>query len=654
MSVHSEINQLLLESANLPVRLRRAVDESLRLLGASGAMLYLIDEEAGELLWAYEAGFQTSGDLGWVRAIRFPVGVGLFGRAIAENRPQRTDDYRADNQFVHAPLLDRFAIELDIASVATAPVVGVAGPLGAIGAFSNERARFDDHSLAMLQVLAAHAALAIDNANLIEQLERSREELSSRADDLAESEERYRFLIDRAPDLIWTVDENERLTFLNDRVESLLGYEASELLGHAVFDLVHDESIEEIRRRWTGGQTDPTVEQTYRFYLRHRDGHPVPVELRSVGVIVDGELRGFQGSLRDETQREQLERDLRESEQRYRVLVEHSPDLITAVDTQGRISYVSGRSDLFLGARPEELVGRPAWELVDPSTRQVMLDAWRRRDIEPEIEQEYRVNLVHRDGRLVPVEIRSLGVVVDDVFVGSQSSIRDMSERDRLERELRRQEAELVSSQERAKLAQELHDSVTQALFSMTLTTRSAEMLLERDPPRAVEKLAELRQLASDALAEMRALIFELRPGSLDKDGLFVALRKHAAAVQGRTGLPVAVETTCDDEERLPPGIEESLYRIGQEALHNVVKHARAKEARIALTREEGGVRLAISDDGTGFDPLNVPSGHLGLEGMRTRAERIGAQFSVTSTPGQGSRVDVVVPTSLAPVRLAQ
>jgi signal transduction histidine kinase len=257
-----------------------------------------------------------------------------------------------------------------------------------------------------------------------------------------------------------------------------------------------------------------------------------------------------------------------------------------------------------------------------------MLDAWRQRAHEPEVEQEYRVNLVHRDGHLVPVEIRSVGVVVDRVFVGSQSSIRDMSERDRMERDLRRQEAELAASQERAKLAQELHDSVTQALFSMTLTTRSAEMLLQRDPPRAVEKLAELRQLATDALAEMRALIFELRPGSLDQDGLVVALRKHAAAVQGRTGLPVTVETTWDEEERLPPGVEESLY-------------------------DDGGVRLSVTDDGAGFDPASIPSGHLGLEGMRTRAERLGGRFSIASAPGQGARIEVLVPSAVAVARRA-
>jgi signal transduction histidine kinase len=174
-------------------------------------------------------------------------------------------------------------------------------------------------------------------------------------------------------------------------------------------------------------------------------------------------------------------------------------------------------------------------------------------------------------------------------------------------------------------------------------------MLLTKDPSRVGEKLTELRGLATDALAEMRALIFELRPGALDQDGLLLALRKHAAAVQGRTGLPVSVETTVElDDPRLPPGVEESLYRIAQEALHNVVKHAKATETRIEISRDADGLRLKVIDNGRGFDPSKIPSGHLGVEGMRTRAERIGGRLEITSARGEGSTIEVVVPDGVS------
>ena len=255
-----------------------------------------------------------------------------------------------------------------------------------------------------------------------------------------------------------------------------------------------------------------------------------------------------------------------------------------------------------------------------------------------------RLPFRHADGHDVLVEINGTGMTADGEFIGAHGAARDVSERDRLERDLRRQAGELAAGEERAHLARELHDSVTQALFSMTLVSRSVELLLDRDPDAARAQLAQLRDLQREALAEMRALIFELRPGNLEQDGLTRALRTHTAALQGRIGLPVVVESTLD--ERLPLPIEEVLYRISQEALHNVVKHAGARQVRLELGRIASGVRLRIADDGKGFDPSRVPDGHLGLAGMRARAEKIGARFSVKSEPGQGTTIEVVVPNA--------
>jgi signal transduction histidine kinase len=239
-----------------------------------------------------------------------------------------------------------------------------------------------------------------------------------------------------------------------------------------------------------------------------------------------------------------------------------------------------------------------------------------------------------------------IATTVEGRFAGAQGSIRDIRERERLEEDLRRQAAAIAANEERANLARELHDSVTQALFSMGLTARALELLLDRDPEAAKQKLAELRDLQKDALAEMRTLIFELRPQGLETDGLAQALRNHAAAVQSRTGLAVSVEVEHD--ERMPLDIEESLYRIAQEALHNVVKHANAQHARIVLRRAGREVRLAIEDDGIGFDPSLAPRGHLGLVGMRQRAERIGGELDIVQLPGGGTKVKVSLPLERA------
>jgi signal transduction histidine kinase len=237
-----------------------------------------------------------------------------------------------------------------------------------------------------------------------------------------------------------------------------------------------------------------------------------------------------------------------------------------------------------------------------------------------------------------------IATVSEGRFDGAHGSVRDISDRERLEADLRRQAVELASSDERAHLARELHDSVTQALFSMTLLTRSIELLLVKDPSAVVGKLASLRELQRDALAEMRSLIFELRPGSLEQEGLVHALRTHTAGVQGRIGLPIVFE--ADLAERLPIEVEDVLYRVAQEALHNIVKHASARQVRLGLTQTNGSVRLQVTDDGKGFDPAAVPDGHLGLAGMRARAEKVGAAFEVRSRPGSGTSIEIVVPVA--------
>ena len=258
------------------------------------------------------------------------------------------------------------------------------------------------------------------------------------------------------------------------------------------------------------------------------------------------------------------------------------------------------------------------------------------------MEQQLRVQTPLAGGGAMTAEINMIGTVSDGLFTGAHGSLRDITERERLAEDLRRRSAELAANEERASLARELHDSVTQALFSMGLTLRTIELLFDRDAEAARAKFAELRELQNDALAEMRTLIFELRPRGLETDGLAQALRNHATAVCGRTGLAITVEPTL--ETRLPLDTEEALYRIGQEALHNVVKHANATSANLTLRLDGTEIQMLVSDDGTGFDPTMVSGTKLGLIAMRQRAERLGGNVEIESEPGAGTRVNVTVP----------
>jgi PAS domain S-box-containing protein len=362
-------------------------------------------------------------------------------------------------------------------------------------------------------------------------------------------------------------------------------------------------------------------------------------------VDENGAFAGIHGATRDISDRDRLERELRESEERYRYLVASSPDLVWLTDAKGTLTFVSDAVRSMLGYEPSDLIGRHYVDIFAPSAKRDANVRFRWVASHPSAVHRMRLPFRHADGHDVLVEINGTGMMADGEFIGAHGAARDVSERDRLERDLRRQAGELAAGEERAHLARELHDSVTQALFSMTLVSRSVEMLLDRDPAAARTQLAQLRDLQREALAEMRALIFELRPGNLEQDGLARALRTHTAALQGRIGLPIVVESPLD--ERLPLPIEEVLYRISQEALHNIVKHASARQVRLELARIANGVRLRITDDGKGFDPTKVPDGHLGLAGMRARADKIGARLTVRSVTGEGTVIEVVVPNAV-------
>jgi signal transduction histidine kinase len=205
---------------------------------------------------------------------------------------------------------------------------------------------------------------------------------------------------------------------------------------------------------------------------------------------------------------------------------------------------------------------------------------------------------------------------------------------------LREQVEESAVAAERSRLARDLHDAVTQTLFSASVIAESLPRIWDRYPQQAQQGLKELRQLTRGALAEMRTLLLELRPVALTEKPLGELIRNLTDAAASRTRVPIALE--IENDALLPPNVQVILYRIAQEALNNIAKHADATCAAVHLNASAQGVVLKVRDDGSGFDSQRIPAGHFGISIMRERAQSIGGQIQIDSALNEGTQITVV------------
>ncbi|WP_329574681.1 GAF domain-containing sensor histidine kinase [Streptomyces sp. NBC_01361] len=203
---------------------------------------------------------------------------------------------------------------------------------------------------------------------------------------------------------------------------------------------------------------------------------------------------------------------------------------------------------------------------------------------------------------------------------------------------------ELTIAEERSRLAHELHDAVSQKLFSLRLTAQAAAALVDRDPSRAKGELQHVAELAAEAADELRAAVVELRPAALDEDGLIATLRTQIQVLDRAHSAHVTFD--CGGIRALPAAQEEAVLRVAQEALHNALRHSGAEHVRVTLDKRGPGAVLRVTDDGSGFEPKAVRHAgrHLGLVSMRDRSSGVGGRLTVESEPGKGTTIEMEVP----------
>ena len=353
----------------------------------------------------------------------------------------------------------------------------------------------------------------------------------------------------------------------------------------------------------------------------------------------------------------------RSTEERLASLFETVMDAIIAMGEDGRIFLFNQGAQKIFGYSAQEISGRP-FTLLMPS-RSVEAHHQRLRDFARAPETAWRMDERsevfgrRKDGSEFPAEASVskftlsghliFTVILHDITTRKQAEETLRRTHEELEQRVqertltvREQAQHLAALEERQRLARELHDSLSQALYGIALGTHTAREFLDADRGKVVEALDYVLALADAGLTEMRALIFDLRPESLELEGLVKALTKQVGAARARYDLETGMEL-CDEPD-VPLEAKEAVYRIAQEALNNTVKHASARRVSLRLCHGDESVVLEVSDDGVGFDPQTLRPGHLGLSSMRERAARLGGHLEIHSAPGSGTRVRAEFP----------
>lgn len=323
--------------------------------------------------------------------------------------------------------------------------------------------------------------------------------------------------------------------------------------------------------------------------------------------------------------------ELRESEARFRAIFDNAAVGIALMSLDRHILHINQTVERITGYSEAEM------QMINPSDLIIEADRHLDRELFQELIAGQRNQYLSekrylgKDGRLFWGRVNfSLvrGAASEPLYI--IGLIEDITEAKRAQ--------EAVVS-ERTRLARDLHDAVTQTLFSATLIADVVPDLWDMDQSEARRRLEELRQLTRGALAEMRTLLVELRPNALVEVPLPTLLRQLTESLTARARLNIQLHV--EGEHKLPADAQIALYRIAQEALNNVAKHAKATQALVTL-RLNGAARISVTDNGIGFDPEQFQPNHLGLKIMRERADAIGAKLTVDSEPGEGTQVTVV------------
>jgi PAS domain S-box-containing protein len=461
---------------------------------------------------------------------------------------------------------------------------------------------------------------------------------------LRESEERYRELFENSKDALYVHDLSGRYLSFNRAAERLSGYSREEILGKHFSNFVAPSYLRRVRENLCK-KLDEEGETTYEIDLVTKDRRRVPVEVKSRLIYENGEPVGVQGSVRDITERKRAD----DAHHRLALIVDSSDDAIIGKTLDGTIiSWNSGAEKIY-GYSAKEIIGSHVSVLI-PSDRGDELPKILDRVRRGESIKHYETIRRRKDGKLIDVSL-TISPIRDGnkKLVGASTIARDITNARQAEKALKTFSRRLIEAQEaeRQHIARELHDEIGQVLTAVRLNLQSLRSLEQASSVSLA--LDDSLAIVDGALECVRELSLNLRPSVLDNLGLTSALRWYVDRYARRSGIVADLRNDLEDGRRLQMELETACFRIVQEALTNVVRHARATRVSVDLKRSNGNLELRIKDDGVGFDSQwllknAASSSALGLRGMQERTMALNGRLEIDSRPTFGTEIRVSFP----------
>ena len=467
-------------------------------------------------------------------------------------------------------------------------------------------------------------------------------------DALRQSHDELRGIQDGMVDGLLIADiETKRFVRANAAMCRLLGYSEQQLLSMSVPDIHPQEDLPRILEEFRS-LAEGTLPVCMRCPTLRKDHALLYFDIAASRVVYNGRpcVIGF---FHDVTERELATKSLRESEAKYRSLVDTSPDGVLMVDLHGRVMFASERArEMYGSERAEDLHGMSPFEVIVPEHH----DRFRenlRKTIETGITRNVEYGILKKDGARMDGELSA--ALIDDGAgkpLAMVVIVRDISARKQAQRALEQERRTLVQmlragDHERQTISYDIHDDLAQPLTAAIMQFQSYDSLKERHPRGAKTAYDAGMQMLQRAHFEARRLISGVRPPILDESGIAAAIT-HLVYEQSAEDGPKIEFRSNVQAERLAPILENAVYRIAQESLGNACRHSGGKKVKVVLNQVGDALHLEVQDWGAGFDPDAVSEDRFGLEGIRQRVRLLDGECFIQSKPGRGTRIRVRLP----------